>query len=1097
MPAQETSSRFEVFVGREREFAQLRDALDEASAGRGRLFLVSGEPGIGKTRLADQIAGLATSRGIRVLWGRCWEGDGAPAYWPWIQIIRALLASLDADGHHQLLESERAAPMAEAIAQIVPELFSGRSIRPGQPAPSRAPQSQFVLFDSVATLLKDGARLGAIMIVLDDLHDADVASLTMLRFLARELRTIGILLVGTYREAEVQRSPALGGQIGDIAREASSLPLAGLSAEEVADFFNQAVGRAPDAALAEQLYEATAGNPLFVDGVLRGLISQPYRLASQEAFNLPHSVREAIGRRLAKLSEQSRAVLKVAAAIGSEFDAAVCARVKEATQEQVNSWLDEAARDGIVIALGHGRYRFAHALIRSSIYEALDTNSRMGLHSAIANAIEELHVHNLDAHLDELAHHFREAGSKEKAIDYSHRAGTAARAVFAYAPAAEHWHAAEKMSEGQRDLRRADILYKLGEVEAFFVDPSQGVAHLEQALSLYRELNEGWLVASAYATLALLHIFVPDFAPQNNVTRALEYYHQAKKWQGEWPSFSLGWMHRGLGVAFARQNLIDEALTSTRRAVQIWREAGHLEWVDAGAFVGQLLATKGRLRESEVAHQEILQVSEGISEPVTHHTPLLDIGWTRQMTLDPLEARRFLTMVAEGSPNLFQREGAFESLVMAELQMGNLARAKELAAVHRIKPSFQSALARADGDFEGAAESHRTMLEWARRTGYLRHVTDSLLGIALSLRLAGDPKQAWENLEQAIRSYQPSDCLMELGCRPLAVSLAIEMGRPERAAEHLEVCRRIIANGEDWKGRAGIVERAEGMLAAAQQSPFAPHFENAMAIFQRYRLPLEEAETLTSWGSALLAIGNRAQADTKFDAAIEIYRRCGAGRRWIDRVEAARNKPAPAPSPSRKPSSTLQRDGDFWIIAHNGKISRIRNIKGLGYIARLLGHPGERIHVIDLVNAIEGADASGNVAAVRADGLAVERGLGDAGEVLDAQALTEYRRRQSELRAELDAARRDNDPGRVESAEHELEMVSDALTGALGRGGRARRNLSHVERARSLVTKHLRTAIDLIRRNDPALASLLDRSIQTGTHCAYLLDSSERIEWQV
>ena len=126
----------------------------------------------------------------------------------------------------------------------------------------------------------------------------------------------------------------------------------------------------------------------------------------------------------------------------------------------------------------------------------------------------------------------------------------------------------------------------------------------------------------------------------------------------------------------------------------------------------------------------------------------------------------------------------------------------------------------------------------------------------------------------------------------------------------------------------------------------------------------------------------------------------------------------------------------------------------------------------------------------------MQRGLGDAGEVLDAQAREEYRRRQAELRAELEAAERNNDPGRAEAAQQELEMISDEIAGALGRGRRARRRFSHAERARSLVTKHIRSAIDLIRRTDPQLASHLDRSIQTGAHCGYLPDSRDKIHWQ-
>ncbi|HLX36939.1 MAG TPA: AAA family ATPase, partial [Candidatus Binataceae bacterium] len=1066
MPEQETSLRVEIFVGREHEFAQLRDALDEASEGRGRLFLVHGEPGIGKTSLAEQVARLAQRRAIRALWGRCWEGDGAPAYWPWIQVIRALLTSVDADGRHQLFESERAASMVETVARIVPEL-SAVAPRPARPMTGNstdAQQTEFRLFDSIATLLKDAARLGPTVIFLDDLHDADLASLTMLRFLARELRGVGILIVGTYREAEMQRSPTLSAQIGELAREARSLPLAGLSSDEVADFFNRLVGQVPDAVLTERVYEATAGNPLFVDGVVRGLMAGPERVTSHE-FNIPHSMREAIGRRLAKLSDQARAILQVAATIGNEFDAVVCGRVKAVALEQVNSWLDEAAQDGIVIALGPGGYRFAHALIRSSIYEDLDTNARVRLHSAIGAALEALYPHNLDAHLDELAHHFRAAGIREKAIDYSHRAGRAASAVFAYAAAAAHWRAAEVLTEGQRDAQRANILHWLGRAEAFFLDPPRGIKHLEDSLSLYQELDDQTWVASINVSLGLALVFLADFAPGMNVARSLDHFRQAQQWQGAlMEKETPGWLHRGTSVALFQQARLDEALPSARRAYELWREASIPQWIDAGAWVAQLLTLLGRHREAAAIRQEVLLALQEVRDPSIFQSVNWSIGWAHMVMMNPAEARSFYIKIAEHQGmSSHQRSGAFEFLVQTELQMGNLPRARELAKTHRTNPSFRSLVARFDGEFERAAEMERSMIEWGRRTGHIWDVVASSPSLAAALNLLGDPMQALEVLEETIQLYEPSNYWLEMGIRPAAASLEIILGRPERAEAHLQVCRDILAQGENWYGRVAVVDRAEGRLAAAMGRPFAAPFARAIAIFRRYVLPFDEADTLVSWGSALLGTGDRAEADSKFDAAIAIYRSGAVGQRWIDRVKTARGKPSPGSVAAS--ASSFRREGDSWTIAHNGKYSRLRHVKGLGYIALLLGRPGERVHVIDLVNAIEGgAEASGDGASARAQGLAVGRDLGDVGVALDAQALEEYRQRQSELHAELEAARRDNDPGRTEAARHELEKISDALAGALGRGGRARKNFSHVERARSLVTKHLRSAIDLIRR---------------------------------
>jgi hypothetical protein len=236
---------------------------------------------------------------------------------------------------------------------------------------------------------------------------------------------------------------------------------------------------------------------------------------------------------------------------------------------------------------------------------------------------------------------------------------------------------------------------------------------------------------------------------------------------------------------------------------------------------------------------------------------------------------------------------------------------------------------------------------------------------------------------------------------------------------------------------------------------------------------------------------------------VELYRRHGAGQRWIDRVESRRQHhagPSAATASSNGASpSVFRREGDYWGITNNDKTFRLRNVKGLAYLAHLLAHPGERVHVFDLVEAIEGVGDRSNLdsGAAVGEGLKVRRGLGDAGEVIDPQARDEYRRRRDELRAELEEARQQNDPGRVNAARHELELLTDELNAAVGRGGRARKNRAHSERARSLITKHLRGGLDLIRRHDAELANHLDRSIRTGAFCAYLPDPEDKPRWQL
>jgi predicted ATPase len=429
------------FVGRERELAELRAGLDDASAGHGRLFLLSGEPGIGKTRLAEEISIDASARGMRVVWGRCWEGGGAPAYWPFIQILRACVEDLDGVHLKALLGSA-----VSEIARLIPEVKLSLPSLEEAKAATDSESARFRLFDAVATLLKNVARNKPLLIVIDDLHDSDQPSLQMLRFVARETKGARILILGTYRDAEVRQSPELGKLIGDLIREGRTVLITGLSQAEVGEFIERSAAKKADDKLVADLYHATDGNPLFVDGVVR-LLAAEGKLERTgfdgAAFTIPDGVRESIRRRLAALSDEASSVLSIASVIGNEFDLRLLERVSGRSLEQIIEHTDEAVRIGVLRsrapALAH--QQFSHALIREALYNDLAANRRIELHGDMGAAIEEIYKSDPKPHLAELANHFREAGLDKKAIDYSIRAGEGARAVFAYEQEVTHFKA--------------------------------------------------------------------------------------------------------------------------------------------------------------------------------------------------------------------------------------------------------------------------------------------------------------------------------------------------------------------------------------------------------------------------------------------------------------------------------------------------------------------------------------------------------------------------------------------------------------------------------------------------------------------------------
>jgi class 3 adenylate cyclase/tetratricopeptide (TPR) repeat protein len=483
-----------IFVGREHDVERLEQLWKEAAAGEVRVALLAGEPGVGKTRLAGELAGTVHAEGGAVLAGRCDEDLGVP-YQPFLEALRYFVEHVPPDGLREGLGRH-----GGELVRLVPEL--GERLR-DLPAPLRSdPETErYRLFDAVAAWLASASGEAPLLLVLDDLQWAAKPTLLLLRHVVRSPEPKRLLVVATYRDTELDHDHPLLAVLADLRRQGSveRFSLLGLDQSGVAAFVAQASGQALDddaLSLARAIHLETEGNPFFVREVLRHLTETQAvvrrgdvwstRLPVEE-LGIPEGVREVVGKRLARLSEEANRVLRMAAVVGAEFEPELVRAAGAFDEEELISALEEATAARLVIESASRRYRFAHALVRDTLYNGLSAMRRVALHRRVAEGIEAIHAATLDDHLPALAHHWARASAPaaetHKAVAYATRAGGRALAQLAHDEAATYYRQALDLlpADGEADGQHVELLISLGEAQRRAGDPSHRDTLLEAA----------------------------------------------------------------------------------------------------------------------------------------------------------------------------------------------------------------------------------------------------------------------------------------------------------------------------------------------------------------------------------------------------------------------------------------------------------------------------------------------------------------------------------------------------------------------------------------------------------------------------------------
>ena len=508
-----------IFVGRTAAIDAFQRVWDDAGSGALRMVLLAGEPGVGKTRLAVEMAARAHQAGSTVLAGRCDEDLSVP-HQPFVEALRHFVDHSRDEGLGDSLGRYRG-----ELVRLVPDL-AGRVPGLAPPLRSDPETEQYRLFDAVAAWLSRASAERQLLLVLDDLQWAAKASLLLIRHLLRSGGLGGVVVVGTYRDTELAPDHPLVGLLADLRRhpQVSRLALDGLVEADAMDFFAQAAGHqlvGPAATLARAIHAETLGNPFFLREVLRHLVEtgavtvdggQWAVSAPVHELGIPEGVRDVVGRRLARLSAAANTVLRLASALGSDFELASLQAAGDLDEDAVLSAVEEALAARLLVEPTGptARYRFSHALVRQTIYDELSAARRAVLHRRIGEALESLHHGRLDDHLPALAHHFGQATkmggfgvTRFKALEYAVGAGDRAVAQMADDQAATHYRRAVALLDDGAPMdggesRRLDLLLRLGEAQRRAGDP----AHRETLLAaghLARSLGD----AAALARSAL------------------------------------------------------------------------------------------------------------------------------------------------------------------------------------------------------------------------------------------------------------------------------------------------------------------------------------------------------------------------------------------------------------------------------------------------------------------------------------------------------------------------------------------------------------------------------------------------------------------
>ncbi len=1069
------------FLGRAAELAVIDASVEAIVGGRGTLTIFSGTAGIGKTRLLHESARRAAARGCRVLHGGAWDGEGAPAFWPWIEVLRSYLPS--------------PAPLWRANTDFRELLGEAQDRRePGASASSsdvehNAQQARFALFDRFCDFLTSLSRDAPLLVTLDDMHWGDPATLLLLQFVANHLSTLPVwICVGSRVPLPEAVSVSLRHPW------ARHLPLRGLDRTDVKRLI-VASGCDPGPELLDQMMDLSEGNPYFAAELGKLISLSPgLTIATAGRLSLPPTLVALMHQQLAGLSSECRRLLHVAAVVGREFEVTVVAAAMNISARNALDLVEEAVGMHVLVLVSSTHARFGHPLTREAIYAALPVSARTQLHHSVGASIQTAEAPDQDNAVVALAHHSfmsLPAGAHREAATHAFRAAMHCYERCAYEESIRILrHALTHLSGHFSNTEHCEILLLLGASESGAGNWSRSRETYDRAARLARAIHAPRILArAALGFRGLIASRLPvdmdavrllqeaeEAVPaddtalhvelQSAISRAL-YFSDDQSRAIEYSRTALS-----SATCIADHRLIATALEAS--ILSAWRP-DHVD--DVLELAHRLLATAAALNDPAIEFQARLyrhwagatlgRLHEADAELRLAERLLPDIRTTPQ---------RWQILLIRSARAITRGQMALSESLSAEAAALGLKVHDTTTNHYSIIQSFRRALLTDSlGNWPPLAtamiDRFPTMVEF-RAAAALLHAHLGAGHQAAPL-VAFFARHDFENI--------PDNCssLFALTCLAEAVHILEE---PSAAAA---LYNRLLPLADHHVVTAwgtlidGSVHHFLGLLASTCRNDHQAtrHFSAALDAHLPSDTPVLTAQTQLAF--AIFLISRRTDLeharrlasdahDTFRDCTLTyLSGRAAAALAEIDSLTPSRGGETVTPSPPV--TNALFKSGRFWSLCFRDRWTLLPDSVGFSYLAQLVGRPGESIHVLDLVRCVDHHYERPHDA-----------------NAPDPRACAEYRQRLKALRAMLDEAESLNDLGPRNAIHSEIAFLERELSRALDIHGKPRSLTQESEKARVRVRNRLSAALRAIDSSHPDAAIHLRNSVRTGTLCRYV-----------